>query len=295
MQVGIGLPNTLQGTDGELTLEWAHETDRGPFTSLGVFDRLVYDSLDPMETLAACAGATDDVRLATSIVAGPLRSHAMLAKKAATLDVLSGGRLTLGLALGARREDYQAAGCGKEGCRVSNYTMRGRRFNEQLDVLRDYWEGDEMGPTPVQDGGPEVLVGGQSDPAFKRVARYADGYIHGGGPPRAFARQAEKARAAWSETDRPEEPALWGHGYYALGGEAEAKTGREYLRDYYEFTGPFAERIAEGLLTTPQEVVQFIRGYEDEGCDELLLFPTVADMEQYDLLAEVVGNEWTDG
>ena len=292
MQVGIGLPNTLKGTDGELTLEWADATEEGPFTSLGVFDRLVYDSLDPMQTLAACAGATEDVQLATSIVAGPLRSHAMLAKKAATLDVISGGRLTLGLALGARQEDYEAAGCGKQGCRVSNYAMRGRRFNEQLDALRDYWAGDEIGPTPVQDGGPELLVGGQSDPTYKRVARYADGYIHGGGPPRAFAKEAEKARAAWSETDRPGEPSLWGHGYYALGGEAEAEAGREYLLDYYEFTGPFAERIAEGLLTTPQEVVQFIRGYEDEGCDELILFPTVADMEQYDRLEEVVGTEW---
>lgn len=292
MQVGIGLPNTLGG-HGELTMAWARAADAGPFTSLGVFDRLVYDSLDPMGTLAACAGATEDIRLATSIVAGPLRSHAMLAKKAATLDVLSGGRLTLGLALGAREEDYVAAGCGKGGCRVSNYAMRGRRFNEQLDALRDQWADETIGPAPVQDGGPELLVGGGSDPTYKRVARYADGYIHGGGPPRAFAQQAEKARAAWSETDRPGDPTLWGHGYFALGDEAVAEAGREYLLDYYEFTGPFAERIAEGLLTTPQEVVQFIRGYEDEGCDELILFPTVADMEQYDRLETVVGNEWS--
>lgn len=284
MQVGIGLPNTLSNVDRELAVSWARKAEAGPFTSLGVFDRLVYDSLDPFQTLAVCAGATEEIRFSTSIIAGPLRSNAMLAKKAATLDVLSDGRLTLGLALGARKDDYEAAD--------TEYRTRGRRFTKQLDELRSYWEGDEIGPDPVQDGGPELLVGGSSNPAFKRVGRFGDGYIHGGGPPRAFAKDAEKARGAWSEEGRPGDPTLWGHGYFALGGEEQADRGREYLLDYYEFTGPFAERIAEGLLTTPQEIIQFIRGYEEEGCDELLLFPTVADEEQYDRLAEVVGNEW---
>jgi alkanesulfonate monooxygenase SsuD/methylene tetrahydromethanopterin reductase-like flavin-dependent oxidoreductase (luciferase family) len=285
MQVGIGLPNTL-GADGDLVLDWAKQAEDGPFTSLGVFDRVVYDSLDPMGTLAACAGATEDIRLATSIVAGPLRNTAMLAKKAATLDVHSGGRLTLGLALGARSDDYETVG--------ADYRGRGGRFTKQLDELRNYWDSNEIGPSPVQEGGPELLVGGSSDPTYKRVGRYGDGYIHGGGPPRAFAKEAEKARAAWSEAGRPGTPNLWGHGYFALGDEETIEQGREYLLDYYEFTGPFAERIAEGLLTSPQEIVQCIRGYVEEGCDELILFPTVADMEQYERLEEVVQNEWAD-
>lgn len=284
MQVGIGLPNTL-GADGDLVLDWARRAEDGPFTSLGVFDRVVYDSLDPMGTLTACAGATEDIRLATSIIAGPLRNTAMLAKKAATLDVLSGGRLTLGLALGARDDDYEAVGV--------DYRSRGGRFTKQLDELRSYWEDNDIGPSPVQEGGPELLVGGSSDPTYKRVGRYGDGYIHGGGPPRAFAREAEKARAAWSEAGRPGDPNLWGHGYFALGDEETIEQGREYLLDYYEFTGPFAERIAEGLLTSPQEIVQFIRGYGEEGCDELILFPTVADREQYERLEDIVENEWT--
>jgi alkanesulfonate monooxygenase SsuD/methylene tetrahydromethanopterin reductase-like flavin-dependent oxidoreductase (luciferase family) len=283
MRVGIGLPNTLEGLDRELLVAWAERADDGPFTSLGVFDRLMYHSTDPLATLAACAGATDEIRLATSIVAGPLRNDAMLAKQAATVDMLSDGRLTLGLALGARRDDYEAAG--------ADYDSRGQRFSKQLGQLRSYWEGGELGPTPAQPGGPELLVGGDSDPTFRRVGRYADGYIHGGGPPRAFERQADRARGAWQEAGRPGDPALWGHGYFALGEDA-ADIGREYLLDYYEFTGPFAERIADGLLTTPQEVLQFCRGYEEAGCDELLLFPTVADDAQYDRLADVIQKEW---
>lgn len=284
MQVGIGLPNTLTGVDADLLRWWAQRADDGPFTSINVFDRIVYDSLDPMSTLAVCAGATEDIRLATSIIAGPIRSTGLLAKKAASIDVLSKGRLTLGLALGARKDDYEAAN--------SEFRSRGKRFTKQLDELREIWQNDDIGPDPVQDGGPELLVGGYIDPTYKRVGRYGDGYIHGGGPPRTFAKEAEKARAAWKEEGRPGDPSLWGHGYFALGDDKTVEKGREYLLDYYGFTGPFAERVADGLLTTPQEVIQFVRGYEDEGCDELLLFPTVADNEQYERLETIIENDW---
>src|SRR6056297_3577577 len=282
MHVGIGLPNTLDA-DGETLLSWARSADDGPFSSIGVFDRLVYESTDPLTTLATCAGVTEDVRLATSIVAGPLRNDTMLATRAATVDQLSNGRLTLGLALGARREDYEAAG--------ASYDDRGKRFSRQLSRLREFWDDDEFGPEPVQDGGPQLLVGGDSDPTFNRVGRYGDGYIHGGGPPRAFERKAEQARAAWDESGRPGDPDLWGHGYFALGEEA-AERGREYLLDYYAFTGPFAERIADSLLTTPQEVLSFVRGYADAGCEELLLFPTVTDDDQYERLETLIETEW---
>src|SRR5688500_14379614 len=110
MQVGIGLPNTVRGATGEILLEWARRADAAPFASLGVFDRLLYDSFDPMMALAAAAGVTGRIRLATTIITGPLRNDALLAKEAASLDALSGGRLTMGIALGARKEDYDAAG-----------------------------------------------------------------------------------------------------------------------------------------------------------------------------------------
>src|SRR4029078_7975003 len=110
MELGIGLHNTLTGATSELILNWARQADDGPFASLGVFDRLLYDSFDPLITLAAAARLTSRIGLATTIVIGPLRNDALLAKQAATLDALAGGRLTLGLALGARRDDYMAAG-----------------------------------------------------------------------------------------------------------------------------------------------------------------------------------------
>ena len=264
MDVGIGLPNTIPGTDGRLVVEWARRADQGPFSTLGVLDRLAYDAIDPFAALAAAAGVTERIGLATMIAIGPLRNTALLVRQAASVDALSGGRLTLGLAVGARLDDYEAAGVDHRG--------RGPRLSEQLAALRE-------------DGDLRLLVGGMAGPAFARMARYADGYAHNGGPPRAFERAAASALAAWSDLGRPGRPLLWGQGYFALGDESD---GEAYLRDYYAFTGPFAEKIAAGNLTSPRAIRDFVRGYEEAGCDELILFPTVADMEQLERLAEVL-------
>jgi alkanesulfonate monooxygenase SsuD/methylene tetrahydromethanopterin reductase-like flavin-dependent oxidoreductase (luciferase family) len=278
MEVGVGLPTTTPGADGRGVLEWARRAEAGPFASLGVLDRMVYRSVEPLAALAAAAAVTTRVRLVTMVAIGPLRNTVLLAKQAASLDLLSGGRLTLGLAIGARADDYQALGVDQAG--------RGRRLGEQLAALRSVWEQGEVGPEPVQPGGPPLLAGGLSGEAFVRMARGADGYVHGGGPPRAFAGAAARAWAAWRDLERPGRPQLWGQGYFALG---DPDAGDAYLRDYYAFTGPFAAKIAAGNLTSGRAVKDFVRGYEDAGCDHLVLLPTVSDPAQLDRLADVLG------
>jgi alkanesulfonate monooxygenase SsuD/methylene tetrahydromethanopterin reductase-like flavin-dependent oxidoreductase (luciferase family) len=279
MRVGVGLPITIPRADPSLVLRWAEYADTGPFTSLGVLDRFLYDNFEAMTGLAAAAAVTERIALAATIVIAPLRSPILLAKQAATIDAFSGGRLTLGVGLGARQDDYEIAGV--------EYRTRGRRLTEALADMRSFWESERVGPRPAQTGGPRLLVGGSGGPALVRMARYADGYVHGGGPPRAFARAANEARAAWNDAGRPGQPELWGQAYFALDGAGEA--GAAYLKDYYAFTGPFAEKIAAGLLTTPDEVADLLRGYEEAGCDELILFPAVAQMSQLESLAAVLG------
>jgi alkanesulfonate monooxygenase SsuD/methylene tetrahydromethanopterin reductase-like flavin-dependent oxidoreductase (luciferase family) len=281
MRVGIGLPTDSPGVTGEQMLDWARRADQGPFTSLGLVDRLVYDSYEPLATLAAAAGVTRRVRLVTMVAVGPLRNTLVLARIAATIQALASGRLVLGVAVGAREEDYAAAGVA--------YHTRGRVLTEQLAALRDLWEDERFGPSAVRAQPPELLVGGMSDATFARVARYANGYVHGGGPPRAFSRAADKARAAWSDAGRPGRPRLWGQSYYALGDAATLDAARAHLRHYYAFTGPFVERIVDGLLTTPQAIAQQVRGYSEAGCDELVLLPAVVEPSQLERLAEVVG------
>jgi alkanesulfonate monooxygenase SsuD/methylene tetrahydromethanopterin reductase-like flavin-dependent oxidoreductase (luciferase family) len=279
VRVGIGLPNAIPGTDGALLVDWARRAEEGPFTSLGVLDRLPYGSFDPFLTLAAAAAATRRIGLVTMVAIGPLRSTMLLAKRAASVQALSGGRLALGLAIGARADDYRAAGVDPAG--------RGSRLTGQLVGLRDAWERGDA--TPAMEAPPPLLVGGLSGEAFGRMGRYADGYVHGGGPARAFASAAARAWTAWRDAERPGRPRLWGQGYFALGGEDATEAGARYLLDYYAFTGPFAERIAAANLTSPQAVIDLVRGYEEAGCDELVLLPTVADPAQIERLAEVVG------
>lgn len=280
MRVGVGLPGTVPGANGQLIIQWAAQADQGPFSSLGVLDRLVYDSYEPLTMLAAAAAVTRRVLLATTIVIGPLRNTSLLAKTAASIDALSNGRLVLGLAVGARKEDYDAAGI--------EYRTRGKHLAEQLATLRLIWEEGRFNPSSASSQGPAILIGGASDLGFARMARYTNGYVHGGGPPKAFARAADKARAAWFDAGRPGQPQLWAQGYFALGAESAVEAGMNYLRDYYAFTGPFAEKIAAGILTTPQAIAQFIRGYEEAGCDELVLFPTIPDLAQLHGLAEIL-------
>jgi alkanesulfonate monooxygenase SsuD/methylene tetrahydromethanopterin reductase-like flavin-dependent oxidoreductase (luciferase family) len=271
MNVGVGLPSTTPGATGELLLEWARRADGGPFSSVAVLDRLVYDSFEPFAVLSAAAGATSRVRLATMIAIGPLRSTALLAKQAASLHGLSGGRLTLGLAVGARVEDYEAAGGEHRG--------RGRKLGEQLAYIRGAVDGERVGPARQ---GIQLLAGGLSGQAFSRMARYTDGYAHNGGPPRAFAGAAARAEAAWHDLGREGRPRLWGQGYFTL---SDAERGEAYLRDYYAFTGGFVERIVAEQLTSVRAIKDFIRGYEEAGCDELVLFSTTPALEELDRLA----------
>ena len=277
MRIGVGLPTTTPGADRDLVLNWARLADQGPFSSLGVIDRVVYDGLEPTAALAAAAAVTEHARLVSMVIIGPLRSAALLAKQAATIDVLSGGRLTLGLGVGARHDDYEVSGI--------EHRDRGSRLTEQLAVLRDIWEDGTLGPSPVQPGGPDLLIGGAGGPALLRMARLADGYVHGGGPPRSFAAAAARVRAAWTDAGRPGDPQLWAQAFYALG---DPDSGSSYLRSYYAFTGAFAERIAAGNLISAAALRDYVRGYEEAGCDELVLLPTVSDPAELDRLADAL-------
>src|SRR3954471_23147616 len=125
MDIGIGLPSTIPGAGGDQTIEWARAAEENGFSSLGVIDRLVYGNTEPLVTLGAAAAVTSRIRLMTSILLVPWRGNAALvAKQAATVNHLSGGRLILGMAVGGYEDDYTASGV--------SFRERGRRFDDML-------------------------------------------------------------------------------------------------------------------------------------------------------------------
>jgi alkanesulfonate monooxygenase SsuD/methylene tetrahydromethanopterin reductase-like flavin-dependent oxidoreductase (luciferase family) len=287
MDIGIGLPATIPGTRGSLVLDWAKRADSGPFSSLGVLDRLVYPNYEPLITLAAAAAVTSRVRLMTTVLLAPLRRAGVLAKQAATIDALSGGRLTLGLGVGAREDDFKAA--------PASFHERGRRFEEQLELMRRVWTGqpvsDEVGPIgppPAQTEGPELLIGGYTPVSIRRVGRWGDGFISGGvRDPEQVRQLFDLAEESWRDEGKEGKPRLVASLYYALGPNADR--GGDYIRDYYGYFGPAADNLARSIPSSPEAVEELIRGLGDVGADEVICWPTVAELDQVDRLAELVG------
>jgi alkanesulfonate monooxygenase SsuD/methylene tetrahydromethanopterin reductase-like flavin-dependent oxidoreductase (luciferase family) len=282
MNIGIGLPAATKGVTGEALVEWARRSEHYPYSALGVIDRIVFRNYDSLIALSAAAAVTSRVRLVTAVLLSPLRTNtALLAKQAATVDNLSGGRLVLGLGVGIREDDFTIS--------EADYHRRGRFFDKQLDEMRRIWDaGTKIGPIPIRRGGPELLIGGRSDPAIRRAARLGVGWTQGTGGTEEFSRCRDVLLRFWSEYGRAGRPPLQSVVYYALGESAE-EDADEQLRSYYNFRElrPDA-KPAEDANLTPAAIKKTIESYEAQGCDELIFFPCSPRLDQIERLAEAV-------
>ena len=280
MEIGIGLPIRTGDAPPPILLEIASRAEAGPFSTLAVADRVVFPSTEPLVSLAAVIGLTRRIRLLTSAVLGPTRETSLLARQAASLDALSGGRFSLGLGIGVREDDYRTT--------RTEFATRGRRLETQLAELRRIWAAGEIGPRPVRPGGPEILIGGYVDAVARRIATWGDGFLApGGGEPAQVAALWSRVQAAWTAAGRAGRPRLVGASYYALGPNA-AEQARDHIGAWYGFDPALAERRLAGIALTPEAVVGAIERQRAMGADEFILRPCVADLEQVDLLAELV-------
>lgn len=287
MNIGIGFPAWIPQVDGAFLIDWARAADAGPFSSLGLIDRVVYTNYEPLIALAGAAGATRRIRLATTVLLAPLREPALLAKQCASLDALAGGRLTLGLGVGAREDDFAATS--------APFHERGRQFDEQLTLMTRIWSGQAVsddvgpiGPAPVQSGGPEVLLGGYSPAAVGRLRHWGQGFMAGGGDPGIARHYFHLAEETWKEADRPGRPRLVGCAYFALG-ENALERGAAAIQSYYAFAPERVQYLVAALPDSPERVRQLIEAYRDIGTDELILWPTIAELDQVAHLADIVG------
>ncbi len=287
MQIGIGLPAGMPNTPGQVVLDWARRADQAGFYSLGIIDRIVYPNYEPMIALAAAAAVTQRARLITVILIATIRNAGILAKEAASIDLLSNGRLTLGLAVGGREDDFRAA--------PEPFEHRGTRFVEQVSLMRRVWagqgvvEGDgPIGPKPVQPGGPPVIVGGSSPVALRRAGRIGEGYIAGTRDAPDIAVAFKTVEESWKAAGKSGRPRLVAIRYFALGPNA-AERGAVNLRDYYSSPGQGPERAVQAMITTPERIKEHNKAFEDIGGDELVWLPTIAEVDQVDRLKDVVG------
>jgi alkanesulfonate monooxygenase SsuD/methylene tetrahydromethanopterin reductase-like flavin-dependent oxidoreductase (luciferase family) len=283
VDIGIGLPNPVPGIPGRRLVEWARRAEDLGFSSLATIDRVAYPSFESLNALAAAGAVTERVGLITNILLGPTRDPVLLAKEAASVDQISGGRLTLGLGVGTRPDDYAAA--------HQPFKHRGRRLDEALDLMHRAWKGElvegamkPVSPTPVRDGRVPILGGGRSDRAIERTVRWGIGWTAGGSAADIVGPFAQRVREAWKEAGREGEPRIVCLAYFALGDGAE-EAADAYLTDYY---GDYGVGMAARIPKTHEALAATIESFRESGADELIFDPTIGELQQVDLLAKAV-------
>ncbi|KUH86555.1 MULTISPECIES: LLM class flavin-dependent oxidoreductase [unclassified Mycobacterium] len=286
------MPVMEPNLDTDTLKAWARAIDDGPFSSLCWGERIAFDNPETLTLLGALAAWTDRVRLVTTVVVPQLHDPVMLAKALATGDMLCGGRLTVGLGVGGRAEDYRAVGADP-----ATQTMRG--MAERVAVMRRVWAGEKItesvipvGPRPVQSGGPTLLVGTIGPKTVRSAAQWADG-LAGTTLDLDVDRQNELfdvARTAWAQAGKPP-PHLATSFWFAIGDGDEARAQvHRHLRRYMNW---IPDDVVDAMAPTTgwagveNELLDVLRRFEDVGADEIHLIPTSSDIDQVRRVAEV--------
>jgi alkanesulfonate monooxygenase SsuD/methylene tetrahydromethanopterin reductase-like flavin-dependent oxidoreductase (luciferase family) len=278
----MGLPAAVPGVDATVIGPWATASERAGFTSLGVIDRLVYDNLDPLVALAAAAACTERIELLTTVLnVGYRRNPILLAKQIASVDQLCGGRLTVGLALGGWPEDYAAS--------EAPLSARGATFDATLVAMRQVWSGaicGASGPMPaLPTGRPRVLIGGLVPASYSRGAAYGDGWVAPSFGMPVLKDGIASARNAWKEAGRQGQPRIVVERYFSLGDSAD-EIADHYLMHYYG--SEYFPDVRADALTSRERIRDELQRLTEVGCDDVVLLPCSADLDQVGLLADTL-------
>ncbi len=279
--------------DAGVLKAWATAIDEGPFSSLCWGERIAFDNPDSLTLLGALAAWTERVQLVTTVIVPQLHDPVMCAKALATGDLLSGGRLTVGIGVGGRHEDYNAVGADPK-------TQTMREMADRVEIMRRVWAGEKItesvlpvGPPPVQEGGPPLLVGTIGPKTVRSAASWADG-LAGITMDLDVTKQNELfdvARAAWAAVGKPA-PHLATSFWFAVGPVKLARVQvHEHLRRYMNWIpAEFVDAIAPttGWAGSQDQLATTLRAFEAIGTDEIHLIPTSTDLDQLRQVADVV-------
>ncbi len=296
--LGIALPN-LPGVTPPLLPEFARHIEAGGFEAVWSLDRLVYENPEPLMALAACAAVTSRVRLGTSILLAPLHPPIVLAKQLATIDLLSNGRLIVGVGIGGRPDDFSGAGVP--------FDHRGGRTVEAIRIMKRVWAGEAtkhegrhfrlecgpVGPTPVQRPHPPVWMGGIQEAALRRVGRIGDGFIGtGGAGPEGFRAAWQRVQQSLAEAGRSVDTFPNACLAYFNVGDDRERAKQEAMATLVRYYGPqftsWFDPERALVFGPPNECARRIQAYLDAGVRQLILVPTTLDVAQVDRIAREV-------
>lgn len=294
-KLGLCFVNPAPQVEPGFVTAVARKCDQMGLDSFWSIDRVAYDNLEPLTLLAAAAAVTAKIRLGTSVFLAAVRHPVLVAKTVATLDLLSGGRFTLGIGFGSRPHDFSAVGVPFEG--------RGSRAEEAVKLIRRLWTEENVthrgrffqvtnltiGPRPIQSPHPPIWMGGSADSALKRAARLATGYICSSSAIQEFSSVWEKiegfAKAAGRSAAEIEKAGLT---FMAIDdNKARAVEACEaYLARYYGAVRMDVEK--HFLVGSAEACAQRIRASFDKGLQTLIIGMVVADLRQVDRFGERV-------
>jgi probable F420-dependent oxidoreductase len=251
--------------------------------------------------LAVAAGATERMRILTSVVLAPFYHPLMLARMTATLDIASGGRLTLGVGVGGEFPmEYENAGI--------DIARRGQRTNECLDALRRLWTEDSVtmagrhytledaaiNPKPAQDPHPPVWVAGRRNAAMRRAVRYGDGWLPYFYSPERYRDSVNQIAQIAAEEERDLSNFQWAFfPYISLGQNEEqaARAAAESLGNQYLYDGEFINIVRRYcLLGTPRTCIERLQEYIDAGA-RYIVFSIAAPREDRRRHLEVIAKD----
>lgn len=280
--------------DASVLETWARTVDEGPFSALAWGERIAFGNPDSLTLLGALAAWTTRVRLVTTVIVPQLHDPVLLAKGLATGDLLCGGRLTVGLGVGGRQEDYHAVGADLA-------TQTRRDMAERVAVMKRVWAGEKItgsvlpvGPPPVQPGGPPLLVGSIGPKTIRSAAAWAEG-LAGTTLDLDVDKQNELydvARQAWAAAGKGK-PHLATSFWFAFGAPEESRAQvHRHLRRYMNWIpAEFVDAMAPvtGWAGSEDELLAVLRKFEQIGTDEVQLIPTSSDLDQVRRAADVAG------
>lgn len=290
MKIGLCFPYTQPAMDRTTMFEWFRRVEQGPFSGISCGERMIGPSVEMGSTLAAAAARTERIRIVPTLYVLPMHSAVWVAKHAATLDLISGGRVTITVGVGGRPHDYR--------CMEREMVRTHARMDEQVAQIRAIWRGElpfegteAVGPLPVQPGGPPILAGVMGPKATRRAAKWADGvYSWSGNAARDdMAGQLARVREAWDAAGRSEPPQHMAGFWYSLAPDA-AKQLHDYVYKYLRIAG---EELATAMATqqtrsNADAVREALDTYEELGVEECMLNSATADLAEIDGLLEVI-------
>jgi alkanesulfonate monooxygenase SsuD/methylene tetrahydromethanopterin reductase-like flavin-dependent oxidoreductase (luciferase family) len=281
MEIGVGFPGLFRGVHRELLLSWARQAEAAEFDCLSSGERLASTTPELMTTMAMVGAVTERIRLMTTVALLPLHSTGFITKQAATLDVLTEGRFTLGVGVGHRPQDYAAADIDKP--------TRLTRFEHQLAFMRRQWAGEpaegepRIGPPPYTPGGPRLLIG-PLNPKSARRAALADGIASFGADPADHLAVYQSALDAWKRAGRGGRPYFAAGAFFALGPEADRK-GLEYVQWHHGVKD--GQAFYDRSVIAESRVRDAMKAFTDIGVDEFYFVPTIPEVDQVNRLADL--------